>query len=390
MDKINLIKNTAVQIFSEEGLMERLKSGKTLKIKLGADPSRPDLHLGHSVVLRKLKLFQELGHEVYFVIGDFTGMIGDPSGKNKTRPQLTLEQTRSSGETYFKQVTKILDPTKTYITYNSQWLNKMSFQDIINLASKYTLSRIMERDDFKSRLSNNKPIGIHEILYPLIQGYDSVALNADIEVGGTDQTFNLLVGRYLQSSYGQIPQEVITFPLLEGLDGKEKMSKSLDNYIGIDEPANTIFEKCMKIPDELLLKYFTLTTESEKEIVEKLINDDIRNAHFEYARKIVTMYYDENTALEAEKSYIAVSKGSVPSSVPVFYSQNLESSICDLLKLVGFATSNSEARRHILGRGIKLDGNTIEDPSLQVTLNSPIVLKFGKNKFAKVIFKEYE
>jgi len=387
MDKISLIKDASVQIFTEEGLMNRLKSGKKLKIKLGADPSKPDLHLGHSVVLRKLRLFQELGHEVYFVIGDFTGMIGDPTGRSKTRPQLTLEQTRESGETYFKQVTKILDPDKTHITYNSEWLNRINFQDVIRLASRYTLSRIMERDDFKNRFSKNKPISLHELLYPLAQGYDSVALNADIEVGGTDQTFNLLVGRDLQSHYGQIPQEIITFPLLVGLDGKEKMSKSLDNYIGIDEHANKMFEKSMKIPDELLRDYFVLTTDTKRETADELTKSDIRSAHFEYARQIVTMYYDKNIALEAEKNYRTISKGDIPTSIPVFYSQKIDILLCDLIKLVGFATSNSEAKRHILGRGIKLDGDVVENIALMVHLNKPVIIKFGRNKFAKVICK---
>ena len=250
MKELELIKRKAVQIFSEEELDEKIKSGKKLIIKLGADPSRPDLHLGHTVVLRVLKHFQDMGHDVVFVIGDFTAMIGDPSGKNKTRPALTFEETRKSGETYFRQVTKILDPAKTKITYNSEWLEKMNFRDIINLTSKYTVARILERDDFKNRYENKLPLSMHELMYPLMQGYDSVALKADIEIGGTDQTFNLLVGRELQKDYGQERQVVLTFPLLVGLDGKEKMSKSLDNYIGIDESPEIMYEKAMKIPDD--------------------------------------------------------------------------------------------------------------------------------------------
>ena len=241
-EKIKLIKSGAVQIYSEDSLTKRLENDSSLVVKFGADPSRPDLHLGHSVPLRKLRLFQELGHKVVFVIGDFTGMIGDPTGKSKTRPALTIEETRASGETYFRQVAKILDPEKIEIAYNSEWLSKMNFADVISLCSKYTVARILERDDFKNRYSQNQPISMHELLYPLVQGYDSVALKADVEVGGTDQTFNLLVGRALQSHYGQTPQEVITYPLLIGLDGKEKMSKSLDNYIGIDESAEVIIQ----------------------------------------------------------------------------------------------------------------------------------------------------
>lgn len=386
MDRINLIKNSASEIFSEEGLINRLNSGKTLKIKLGADPSRPDLHLGHSVVLRKLKLFQELGHEVYFVIGDFTGMIGDPTGRIKTRPALSLEETRENGESYFNQVTKILDKSKAHIAYNSEWHLKMNFRDVINLSSKYTLARMMERDDFKNRFANNKPISLHELLYPLAQGYDSVALNCDIEVGGTDQTFNLLVGRNIQADFGQIPQEVITFPLLVGLDGKDKMSKSLNNYIGICEEANMMFEKCMKIPDDIMLDYFFLTTNTEKHVAEKLIKEDIRNAHFEYARKIVTMYHDESSANEAEKNYKMVSEGKIPSQMPVYTFKNKEASICELLKLAGFATSNSEARRHVLGRAVKLNGDTIENIDFKIILDSPVIIKFGKNRFAKILY----
>ena len=251
-EKIELILRRGVQIFNEDSLREKLNSDKKLIVKFGADPSRPDLHLGHTVSLRLLKDLQDLGHEIVFVIGDFTAMIGDPSGRSKTRPSLTFEETRKSGETYFNQVTKILDPAKTKILYNSEWLSKMTFEDVVKLTGKYTVARILERDDFSNRFSNSVPIGIHEFLYPLMQGYDSVALKADIEIGGTDQTFNLLVGRELQRDYGQEPQDVMVLPLLVGLDGKEKMSKSLDNYIGIDEAPEVMYEKAMKIPDNVL------------------------------------------------------------------------------------------------------------------------------------------
>lgn len=383
-EKIELIKNGAVQIYSEQGLTDRLSSGKRLTIKLGADPSRPDLHLGHSVVLRKLRLFQELGHRIVFVIGDFTGMIGDPTGKSKTRPALTLEETRASGESYFKQVTKILDPEKTEITYNSEWLSKMNFADVINLCSKYTVARILERDDFSNRLAQNQPISMHELLYPLVQGYDSVALIADVEVGGTDQTFNLLVGRSLQSDYGQIPQEVITFPLLVGLDGKEKMSKSLDNYIGIDEPAAVIFEKAMKVPDNLLLDYFVLTTDTLRTEAETIINRDIREAHFIYAFMITEMYHDKPSAERAKQRYLQVAGGAAPIQMAEFTISQPEIMLCELLKQVGFAASNGEARRNIAGRGVKIDGATIEDPMLKISVKEPFVLQFGKNKFIKI------
>ena len=250
---------------------------------MGADPSRPDLHLGHSVVLRKLRMLQDLGHQIVFIIGDFTAMIGDPSGRSKTRVPLTFEQTRANAQSYLEQVTKILDPEKTRIVYNSEWLGEMKFGDVLSLAGKYTLARILERDDFAKRYAENAPIGLHEIFYPLMQGYDSVAVKADIEVGGNDQTFNLLVGRELQRDYGQQPQEVITFPLLPGLDGVEKMSKSLGNYIGIDEPADVMFEKCMKVPDALLKTYFDLTTDLPESEYAGLIESDIRAALFLYA-----------------------------------------------------------------------------------------------------------
>lgn len=386
--RIETIVSGATQIFSEEGLRQRLHSGKTLKIKLGADPSRPDLHLGHSVVLRKLKLFQELGHEIIFVIGDFTGMIGDPTGKSKTRPALTLEETRKSGESYFKQVTKILDQNSTKILYNSSWLEKMNFSDVISLSSKYTVARIMERDDFSARFHANQPIGMHELLYPLVQGYDSVAIKADIEVGGTDQTFNLLVGRALQNDYGQAPQEVITYPLLVGLDGREKMSKSLDNYIGIDEPPEIMFEKAMRVPDELLTDYFILTTDTSAQKAAKLIEKDIREAHFEYARIIAGAYHGEAAVIEAENRYRAVAGGGIPQEVPVLEVPESRANICDLIKLAGFATSKSEARRNISGKGIKINGVTVEDIELSVDLKTPVMIQFGKNRFIKIKRRE--
>ena len=275
MNNLEIIKRKAVQIFSEQDLDKKLNSGKKLTIKLGADPSRPDLHIGHSVVLRVLKNFQDMGHEVVFVIGDSTGMIGDPSGKSKTRPALTFEETRKSAETYLEQATKILDRDKTRIAFNSERLSKLNFEDVVKLCSKYTVARIMERDDFKNRFENGLPLSMHELLYPLMQGYDSVALNADIEIGGTDQTFNLLVGRELQKDYEQEPQIVMTFPLLVGLDGKEKMSKSLDNYIGLNDTPFAELEKSMRIPDEVLRQYFELATDIPIDEINSILNGDI-------------------------------------------------------------------------------------------------------------------
>lgn len=385
MDNLELIKRSAVQIFSEEDLDKKMKSGKKLVIKLGADPSRPDLHLGHTVVLRALRKFQELGHEVVFVIGDYTAMIGDPSGKSKTRPALTYEQTRKSGETYFKQVTKILDKDKTKVRYNSEWLSKMNFGDVISLASKYTVARILERDDFKNRYENNLPLSMHELLYPLMQGYDSVALNADIEIGGTDQTFNLLVGRELQRDYDQEPQTVMTFPLLVGLDGKEKMSKSLGNYIGIDEAPEVMYEKAMKIPDDVIFDYFKLTTDMDLEEVKEMIEKDIVEAHRVYAREIIRMYHGKEFIKEAEERYKQVAKGGIPEDIKEVKIEEEKITITDLLLKVGFAQSKGEAKRMIAGRGVKLNGETIEDITLTIKIAEPFVLQFGKNKFAKVI-----
>ncbi len=385
MNKIDLIKRKAVDIFSEEELNKKLESGKKLTIKLGADPSRPDLHLGHTVVLRALKTFQEMGHEVVFVIGDFTGMIGDPSGKSKTRQALTFEQTRLSGETYLKQVTKILDKEKTRIAYNSEWLSKMNFKDIIELTSKYTVARILERDDFKNRYENNLPLSMHELIYPLMQGYDSVALNADIEIGGTDQTFNLLVGRELQKDYGQERQVVLTFPLLVGLDGKEKMSKSLDNYIGIDESPEIMYEKAMKIPDNVLMDYFRLTTDIESEEAEILIKEDIVKAHKKYAEEIIRMYHGEDKIAIAEERYNKVAKGEIPTNIKERkYNGDGEINICNLLVDVNFANSKSEAKRMVLGKGVKIDGNVVENINEMLNPKEKII-QFGKNKFIKIV-----
>ena len=385
MRELELIKRKSVQIFSENELEKKLKSGKKLIIKFGADPSRPDLHLGHTVPLRVLKTFQDLGHEVVFVIGDFTAMIGDPTGKSKTRPALTFEETRKSAETYLKQVTKILDKEKTRIEYNSKWLSKMNFEDIIKLTSKYTVARIMERDDFKNRFENNLPLSMHELLYPLMQGYDSVALNADIEIGGTDQTFNLLVGRELQKDYEQDSQVVITFPLLVGLDGKEKMSKSLGNYIGIDELPEIMYEKAMKIPDEVLMEYFKLTTDIDIEVAKRWINEDIVEAHKKYAREIIKMYHGEKFIKQAEEKYEIIAKGGIPSNIKEAKLDDIqEISICDLLVRVEFAKSKGEAKRMIQGKGVKIDSQLIEDINKVINLNKEVILQFGKNKFIKI------
>lgn len=385
MNNLEIIKRKAVQIFSEQDLEKKLNSGKKLTIKLGADPSRPDLHIGHSVVLRVLKNFQDMGHEVVFVIGDFTGMIGDPSGKSKTRPALTFEETRKSAETYLEQATKILDRDKTRIAFNSEWLSKLNFEDVIKLCSKYTVARIMERDDFKNRFENGLPLSMHELLYPLMQGYDSVALNADIEIGGTDQTFNLLVGRELQKDYEQEPQIVMTFPLLVGLDGKEKMSKSLDNYIGLNDTPFAKLEKSMRIPDEVLRQYFELATDMPIDEINSILNGDIREAHFEFAKELMRMY-DTNVDFEEIKNrYLNIANGGIPDDIKEVCIENKQINVCDLLVELNIASSRSDAKRKIEGKGIKIDAELQLDVNEVIDFsNSAKVVQFGKSKFIKV------
>lgn len=380
------LEQSAVDIFSVEGLRKRVGLGRPLRVKFGADPSRPDLHLGHSVPLRMLRKLQDMGHEIIFVIGDFTGMIGDPSGQSKTRVPLSYEQTRENGRSYFEQVAKILNITKARIEYNSAWLGAMSFADVLALAGKYTLARVLEREDFSKRFSSNQPIGLHELLYPLMQGYDSVALNADIEVGGTDQTFNLLVGRELQKDYGQRRQEVITFPLLPGLDGVEKMSKSLDNYIGIDEAAEVMFEKCMRVPDTVLADYFRLTTDMDAAVYQGEMARDIRHAHRLYAREIVRMYQGEEAVSPAERRYDAVAAGTAPEAMETLVLDAKSMPLAEVIKSASFAQSSSQARRLVEGKGIKVDGVTAENVYMEIS--GEAVISKGKNQFVKVKFKQ--
>ena len=368
-DKIKLILRRTTDIFSEETLLKKLNSGKKLIVKFGADPSRPDLHLGHTVPLRALKILQELGHEIVFVIGDFTAMIG---------------------ETYFKQVAKILDPSKIRIAYNSEWLSKLSFEDVLKLTSKYTVARILERDDFNNRFKNNIPIGIHEFMYPLMQGYDSVALNADIEIGGTDQTFNLLVGRELQKDYGQEPQDVMCFPLLVGTDGKEKMSKSLGNYIGIDESPLIMFEKAMKIPDSVLLDYFKLTTDIDMNDAEKIIKDDIVLAHRIYAREIIKMYHGEEYIKDSEERYNKIANKKIPDDIEIYELKEKSISLIDLLFNSNMVQSKSEARRMISQNAISINGE--KECNIDKIINasdyeSSLVIQKGKREFKKIILK---
>ena len=394
-EQIDLVIRRADKMIDAESIKKKLKSGKKLVIKFGADPSRPDLHLGHTVPLRALKVLQDLGHEIVFVIGDFTAMIGDPSGKSKTRPALSFEETRKSGETYFKQVTKILDPKKTKIVYNSEWLGKMTFEDVVKLAGNYTVARIMERDDFETRFKNKTPIGIHEFLYPLMQGYDSVAIHADIEIGGTDQTFNLLVGRELQKSYGQESQDVMVFPLLVGLDGKEKMSKSLGNYIGIDESPEVMFEKAMKIPDDVLMDYFRLTTDIDLDEARKLIREDVVKAHVRFAEEIIRLYHGEEFIEKAKERYNSVSKGEAPKDIPEYEVNKDEVevgiSLINLLVDSKLTPSKSEARRMIEQNGISINGEKENNVNKAITKDdfkdNELVIKKGKGQFIKVVVK---
>ena len=385
MDNLKIIKRKAIQIFNEEDLERKINSGKKLTIKFGADPSRPDLHIGHSVPLRVLKTFQDMGHKIVFVIGDFTAMIGDPSGKSKTRPALTFEETRKSAETYLEQVTKILDKEKTQIIFNSEWLSKMNFEDVIKLTSKYTVARIMERDDFKNRFENNLPLSMHELLYPLMQGYDSVAINADIEIGGTDQTFNLLVGRELQNDYGQESQVVMTFPLLVGLDGKEKMSKSLGNYIGLNDLPFEKFEKSMKIPDTILRQYFELATDLSTDEIDIIMSGDIREAHMIFAKELLKMYDDVNEFEKIKERYLKIANGNIPEDIETILVSENEMNICDLLVKINFANSRSEAKRMVQGNAIKINSKLETDINKIIIIDEGLVVQFGKNKFKKII-----
>lgn len=398
-EQMDLIRRGAVEIIPEEELVQKIersiKSGKPLNIKLGCDPSRPDLHIGHSVVLRKLAQFQQLGHQAILIIGDFTGMIGDPSGRNSTRPALTLEQTRINGESYFQQASKILDKNKTKIVYNSEWLGKMTFEDVIKLASKYTVARMLERDDFTKRYKSGEPISIHEFLYPLAQAMDSVAIQSDVELGGTDQKFNLLVGRDIQREYGDEPQVILTMPLLVGTDGIEKMSKSYDNYIGISDPPEQIFGRTMSIPDTLIYTYFELATNVSNERLKEIkaaLEDGTTNPRDlkrELARTLVAMYYDEAAAIKAQEEFDKIFiKKEIPDEIEEFNIEgNKEINILDLLLLVNFAPSKGEAKRLVQQGGVSIDGEKVSDVHQNIKIKSGMILKVGKRKFLKLTKK---
>jgi tyrosyl-tRNA synthetase len=391
---MDVIKRGTSEIIPEEDLVKKLersiKTNKPLTIKLGCDPSRPDLHLGHSVVLRKLRQFQDLGHIAILIIGDFTGMIGDPSGKSKTRPSLTLEETHRNGQSYFEQAEKILSAERVSMQYNSDWLNKMSFADVIRLASKYTVARMLERDDFTIRYKAGEPISVHEFLYPLAQAMDSVAIQADVELGGTDQKFNLLVGRDIQREYNQEPQVILTMPILVGTDGVDKMSKSLDNYIGISDSPKDIFGKTLSIPDKLIHQYFELVTDVPKQELSSIQSEladaqtNPRDIKRRLARTLVRMYYSQASADEAEKEFdrIFIQK-STPENIEEF-KRGTSSTITALLTDAKLAASRSEARRLIEQGGVSIDDERVSEPNAELPEKDEFILKVGKRRFLKV------
>ncbi|KQY18677.1 tyrosine--tRNA ligase [Massilia sp. Root133] len=364
------------------------QSGKPLRIKLGLDPTAPDLHLGHTVVLNKLRQLQDLGHQVIFLIGDFTSMIGDPSGRNATRPPLTREQIEANATTYFKQASLVLDPARTEIRYNSEWCDALGARGMIQLASRYTVARMMERDDFTKRYKSGTPISVHEFLYPLMQGYDSVALKSDLELGGTDQKFNLLVGRELQKDYGQEPQCILTMPLLEGLDGVEKMSKSKNNYIGITEPANTMFGKLMSISDVMMWKYYELLSFRSLQDLAALKAEveggrNPRDAKVALAQEIVARFHSQQAAEDALADFVNRSKGGIPDDVPEVAIAGAPLGLPQLLRQTALCASSSEAMRMIDQGGVRIDGTVVSDKALQVQAGT-FVLQVGKRKFARV------
>ena len=404
--QLKLIKRNTVEIIQERDLLRRIKNKGCLKIKFGVDPTTPDIHLGHSVILLKLRCFQDLGHQVILLIGDFTARVGDPSGRIKTRKPLSSRQIMANAKTYQHQSFKILDPAKTKVRFNSEWLSRMNFSRVLRLASHHTVARMLERDDFHKRYRENYPIGLHEFMYPLMQAYDSVALKADIEIGGTDQKFNLLLARQIQKSYGQPPQIIITMPILEGTDGVEKMSKSLGNYIGISEDPYEMYSKIMSIPDELIFRYFRLLTDLKAEEIgskEKALSKGIlhpKEAKKDLARWIVSFYWDTSSAKATEDKFERVfERGELPAdilyvdvsdSVSVSESVDARASkgdtiwIVKLLELTGLAKTRSEARRLIEGGAVRCDGKKIEDINVEISLRNEHVLQVGRRRFRRV------
>ena len=389
---LDLILRGTDEVLPKEALIKKLEKGRPLKIKAGFDPTAPDLHIGHTVLVNKLRQFQELGHEVMFLIGDFTAMIGDPTGKSATRPPLTREDVLENAKTYEHQIYKILDPEKTTVLFNSTWMGAMSAADLVQLAAKHTVARMLERDDFNKRYTNGQAIAIHEFLYPLIQGYDSVAMKADVELGGTDQKFNLLVGRHLQEVYGHEPQVIITLPILEGLDGVQKMSKSLNNYIGITDKPDDMFGKIMSISDELMWRYFELLSfrpmteiESWRRQIEEGLNP--RDVKIRLAEELVERFHSAADAKRAHEEFDSrFRKGQMPDEIEEKRVQGVDDGlpIANLLKEAGLVKSTSEAMRMIKQGAVKIDGEKISDPSMSVKMGSDHIYQVGKRRFAKV------
>ena len=389
---IELISRGTEEVLIEEELKKKLDSGKRLNIKAGFDPTAPDLHLGHTVLINKLHQFQTLGHQIIFLIGDYTGMIGDPSGKSATRPPLSTEEVQENAKTYQEQIFKILDPDLTKVVFNSSWMNKMNAADLIRLASHHTVARMLERDDFDKRYKSNQPISIHEFLYPLIQGYDSVVLDADVELGGTDQKFNLLVGRQLQEVHGKSPQVVITMPILEGLDGSQKMSKSLGNYIGIDEPAKEMFGKIMSISDTLMWRYFELLSfkdlgeiEQYKKQVETGTNP--RDIKFDLAEEIITRFHNSKSAQDAKNDFVKrFSNNAIPDVIDEIEIKVSDKGVvfANLLKEIKLVSSTSDAHRMIKQAAVKIDGERVDDGKQILQEGFSAVIQVGKRKFARV------
>lgn len=396
-EQIKIIMKGVDTLISEEDLKEKLKKAqeenRQLVVKLGLDPSAPDIHLGHTVVLRKMKQLQDLGHKVVILIGDFTGRIGDPTGKSSARKALTTEEVLENAKTYQEQIFKVLDPEKTEVRFNSEWLSKLNFEEVVKLAATITVARMLEREDFKKRYESNTPISVHEFFYPLMQGYDSVALEADIELGGTDQRFNLLMGRALQKEFGQESQVVIMMPLLEGLDGVNKMSKSLGNYIGIDEEAGVMYQKAMEIPDELIVKYYNLVTDVHPDVVNKIEKDlkedrvNPRNVKMELAKEIVRLYHGEELANFAEERFKSVfQKGQIPVDI---LTVEVSADDLDLGQVIvdnKLAPSKSELRRLVKQGGVKVNGEKVDD-LLNVKAEGELVIQIGKKKFIKIVVK---
>ncbi|QQK81155.1 tyrosine--tRNA ligase [Salicibibacter cibi] len=395
-DQVEALQRGVVEIIPEDAFREKIKkavvTGKPLKIKLGMDPSAPDVHVGHTVVLHKLRQFQEFGHEIQMLIGDFTGKIGDPSGRSETRKVLTSEQVAENAQTYVEQYGKVLDMDKAMLYYNSEWLSQLMFEDVLKLAGNLTVARMLEREDFHNRYTSNQPISVHEFFYPLMQGYDSIAMDTDIEVGGTDQTFNLLMGRQLQEAYGYEKQVVLTLPLIEGLDGERKMSKSLNNYIGVDEAPNEIFGKAMSIPDDLMIKYYKLATDvplADIDQLERDLADGIihpRDAKQRLAAKFVAMYHGEKEAEDAQRYFQTVfQKRALPDDMPeVEWKGEKAVSIIDLLVELDMQPSKGEARKMIQNGGVKINEEKVNDIKTEVSVEDGMIIQVGKRKFTKL------